>query len=77
MADIPIGTHHYDTSYAKRKCMGCAYRLFIFSFFFFWRPGFGTTSKSTQDCRKLDPGEICCFHQADLGEYLREEATLI
>jgi len=39
--------------------------------------GFGTTARSTQDCRKADPQEIVCFHQADLGEYLRDEATLL
>jgi 60S ribosome subunit biogenesis protein NIP7 len=39
--------------------------------------GFGVTNKSTQECRKLDPTEIVCFHQADLGEYLREEQSLV
>eukprot|EP01121_Diplochlamys_sp_Union-15-3_P016676 TRINITY_DN5726_c0_g1_i1.p1 TRINITY_DN5726_c0_g1~~TRINITY_DN5726_c0_g1_i1.p1 ORF type:complete len:181 (-),score=23.18 TRINITY_DN5726_c0_g1_i1:76-618(-) len=39
--------------------------------------GFGTTAKSTADCRRLEPGDIACFHQADLGEYLREEESLI
>jgi len=35
--------------------------------------GFGVTAKSTQECRKLEPSAIVCFHQADVGEYLREE----
>lgn len=37
--------------------------------------GFGVTAKSTQECRKLDPTAICVFHQADVGEYLRDEDT--
>ena len=28
-------------------------------------------AKSTQDCRKADPSAVVCFHQADIGEYLR------
>eukprot|EP01125_Pyxidicula_operculata_P007972 TRINITY_DN2688_c0_g1_i1.p1 TRINITY_DN2688_c0_g1~~TRINITY_DN2688_c0_g1_i1.p1 ORF type:complete len:181 (+),score=28.37 TRINITY_DN2688_c0_g1_i1:43-585(+) len=39
--------------------------------------GFGVMSKTTQDCRKLGPEEIVCFHQADIGEYLREEQALV
>eukprot|EP01098_Paradermamoeba_levis_P007445 TRINITY_DN3078_c0_g2_i2.p1 TRINITY_DN3078_c0_g2~~TRINITY_DN3078_c0_g2_i2.p1 ORF type:complete len:194 (-),score=55.00 TRINITY_DN3078_c0_g2_i2:421-963(-) len=39
--------------------------------------GFGTTAKSTSECRKLDPAAIVVFHQADIGEYLRNEETLI
>uniref|UniRef100_A0A6B2LKV1 60S ribosome subunit biogenesis protein NIP7 homolog n=1 Tax=Arcella intermedia TaxID=1963864 RepID=A0A6B2LKV1_9EUKA len=39
--------------------------------------GFGVMAKSTQDCRGLGPEEIVCFNQADLGEYLREEQTLL
>merc|ERR1711959_865165 len=38
--------------------------------------GFGVTAKSTQDTRKLDPTAIVVFHQADVGEYLRDEAGL-
>ncbi|KAI8917805.1 hypothetical protein DFJ77DRAFT_457909 [Powellomyces hirtus] len=38
--------------------------------------GFGVTARSTQDCRKLDPTTICVFHQADVGEYLRDEEHL-
>jgi len=39
--------------------------------------GFGTTAKSTQECRKADPSAIVVYHQADIGEYLRQEAHLI
>ncbi|KAG9035832.1 ribosome biosynthesis protein nip7 [Tulasnella sp. JGI-2019a] len=38
--------------------------------------GFGVTAKSTIDTRKLDPTAIIVFHQADVGEYLRDEDTL-
>ncbi|ORX83323.1 60S ribosome subunit biogenesis protein NIP7 [Anaeromyces robustus] len=39
--------------------------------------GFGVTARSTSDCRKLDPTGIVVFHQADIGEYLRGEETLL
>eukprot|EP01100_Stratorugosa_tubuloviscum_P014844 TRINITY_DN8173_c0_g1_i1.p1 TRINITY_DN8173_c0_g1~~TRINITY_DN8173_c0_g1_i1.p1 ORF type:complete len:181 (-),score=76.44 TRINITY_DN8173_c0_g1_i1:94-636(-) len=39
--------------------------------------GFGVTAKSTQDCRRVDPTTIVVYHQADIGEYLRDEETLI
>eukprot|EP01129_Flabellula_baltica_P013448 TRINITY_DN6236_c0_g1_i1.p1 TRINITY_DN6236_c0_g1~~TRINITY_DN6236_c0_g1_i1.p1 ORF type:complete len:192 (+),score=33.20 TRINITY_DN6236_c0_g1_i1:34-576(+) len=39
--------------------------------------GFGVMARSTAECRGLGPEEIVCFHQADLGEYLREEGSLI
>ncbi|OMJ25929.1 60S ribosome subunit biogenesis protein nip7 [Smittium culicis] len=38
--------------------------------------GFGVTSKSTPDTRKMDPTGIVVYHQADAGEYLRHEDTL-
>ncbi|KAK2159468.1 hypothetical protein LSH36_152g01036 [Paralvinella palmiformis] len=38
--------------------------------------GFGVTAKSTTDCRRVDPMTIVCFHQADIGEYVRNEETL-
>ncbi|KAJ1678931.1 ribosome biosynthesis protein nip7 [Spiromyces aspiralis] len=38
--------------------------------------GFGVTARSTVDTRKLDPSAIVVYHQADIGEYLREEDTL-
>jgi len=36
--------------------------------------GFGSAAKSTGEVRKLDPTGIVAFHQADVGEYLRDEA---
>lgn len=39
--------------------------------------GFGVAAKSTQECRKVDPMAIVVFHQADVGEYVRNEDTLM
>lgn len=39
--------------------------------------GFGVSAKSTADCRHADPMAIIAFHQADIGEYLRSEETLV
>jgi len=38
--------------------------------------GFGVAAKSTADCRHVDPMTIVVFHQADIGEYVRNEAAL-
>eukprot|EP01147_Barroeca_monosierra_P008785 gene8785-1160_t len=38
--------------------------------------GFGATAKSTLECRTMDPTGIVVFHQADIGEYLRDEDLL-
>ncbi|CAO3679319.1 unnamed protein product [Rhizopus microsporus] len=38
--------------------------------------GFGVTARSTVDMKKLQPTDIIVFHQADVGEYLRDEDTL-
>ncbi|KAJ3056736.1 ribosome biosynthesis protein nip7 [Rhizophlyctis rosea] len=38
--------------------------------------GFGVTARSTGDARKLDPTAIIVFHQADVGEFLRDEDSL-
>jgi len=38
--------------------------------------GFGVASKSTSECRTAEPMAIVVFHQADIGEYIRSEATL-
>ncbi|XP_011869041.1 PREDICTED: 60S ribosome subunit biogenesis protein NIP7 homolog [Vollenhovia emeryi] len=35
--------------------------------------GFGIAAKSTTDCKHADPTAIICFHQADIGEYIRSE----
>ena len=54
---------------------------FLFVFYFrndvsLFFQGFGVTAKSTTDCRHVDPMTIVCFHQADIGEYVRNEETL-
>lgn len=38
--------------------------------------GFGASARSTADCRRLEPTAIVAFHQADAGEYLREEDSM-
>ncbi|XP_034184807.2 60S ribosome subunit biogenesis protein NIP7 homolog [Osmia lignaria lignaria] len=39
--------------------------------------GFGVTAKSTMDCKYADPTATVCFHQTDIGEYIRSEDSLI
>lgn len=39
--------------------------------------GFAVTARSTIDSKKLLPTDIIAFHQADIGEYLRNEDHLI
>uniref|UniRef100_A0A182MMT8 60S ribosome subunit biogenesis protein NIP7 homolog n=1 Tax=Anopheles culicifacies TaxID=139723 RepID=A0A182MMT8_9DIPT len=39
--------------------------------------GFGVAAKSTNDCKIADPLVTVCFHQADIGEYIRSEENLI
>ncbi|CAB3360548.1 60S ribosome subunit biogenesis protein NIP7 homolog [Cloeon dipterum] len=39
--------------------------------------GFGTSAKATADCKHADPIAIVCFNQGDIGEYIRNEDTLI
>lgn len=38
--------------------------------------GFGVTSRSAVDCRRMEPTALVVFHQADAGEYLRHEDTM-
>lgn len=38
--------------------------------------GFGVAAKATAECRHADPMAVVCFHQADIGEYIRSEDTL-
>jgi 60S ribosome subunit biogenesis protein NIP7 len=38
--------------------------------------GFGAAAKSTADCRHVDPATLVCFHQGDIGSYIRSENTL-
>jgi len=37
--------------------------------------GFGVQARSTGEVRALAPQDVVVFHQADLGEYLRDEAA--
>ena len=39
--------------------------------------GFGVAAKATAECRHADPMNIVTFHQADIGEYIRAEETLL
>jgi 60S ribosome subunit biogenesis protein NIP7 len=39
--------------------------------------GFGVAAKSTAECRHADPMTVICFHQADIGEYIRNEEQLL
>nr|CAG4648290.1 EOG090X0EWC [Moina brachiata]SVE93297.1 EOG090X0EWC [Moina brachiata] len=39
--------------------------------------GFGVAAKATSECRHAEPMAIVCFHQADVGEYIRAEDTLV
>ncbi|XP_071514798.1 60S ribosome subunit biogenesis protein NIP7 homolog isoform X2 [Panulirus ornatus] len=39
--------------------------------------GFGVSAKATAECRHADPMDIVCFHQADIGEYIRNEEELV
>ncbi|KAF1742945.1 hypothetical protein MXB_5514, partial [Myxobolus squamalis] len=39
--------------------------------------GFGVSSRSTTAIGTAEPGDTICLHQADLGEYLRNEDTLL
>lgn len=38
--------------------------------------GFGTTAQSTAECRHADAAAIVVYHQADVGDYLREEENM-
>lgn len=38
--------------------------------------GFGVAAYATKECRKVEPTAIVCFHQADVGEYLRTEQEI-
>jgi 60S ribosome subunit biogenesis protein NIP7 len=39
--------------------------------------GFALSAKSALECRKLDPTSVVAFHQTDVGEYVRDEETLV
>ncbi|GAB5353350.1 hypothetical protein AAMO2058_000029500 [Amorphochlora amoebiformis] len=38
--------------------------------------GFGVSAYSTKECRKVEGTAIIAFHQADVGQYLRDEDSL-
>ncbi|XP_055377508.1 60S ribosome subunit biogenesis protein NIP7 homolog [Condylostylus longicornis] len=38
--------------------------------------GFGVAARSTMDCKTVEPLSTVCFHQADIGEYIRSEDIL-
>lgn len=39
--------------------------------------GFGVAARSTAECKLADPLTVVCFHQADVGEYIRSEEDLL
>ncbi|CAG9769247.1 unnamed protein product [Ceutorhynchus assimilis] len=39
--------------------------------------GFGVAARSTAECKMADPISPVCFHQADIGEYIRCEEDLL
>merc|ERR1719437_239672 len=39
--------------------------------------GFGVTAKATAECQSAGAEALVVYHQADVGEYLREEADLV
>lgn len=39
--------------------------------------GFGVAARSTSECRHADPMAVVCFHQADIGEFIRSESHLV
>lgn len=69
MADVPL--------VSTGPCQGCrGYKMGNLPHLLFIPQGFGVAAKSTQECRKVDPLAIVVFHQADVGEYVRNEDTL-
>lgn len=49
---------------------------YLFFLLPFYGQGFGVSAYSTDECRSLDPTKKVVYHQADLGEYLRDEDHL-
>ncbi|XP_056645927.1 60S ribosome subunit biogenesis protein NIP7 homolog [Diorhabda carinulata] len=39
--------------------------------------GFGVAARSTAECKHAEPLASVCFHQADIGEYIRSEEDLL
>lgn len=59
-----------------RKHVLARLQVLLIDFYEFVSQGFGVAAKSAPDCRHADPLAIVCFHQADIGEYIRNEASL-
>ena len=82
MSDIPLGAPCVEQCVTRARVQSAPRRslnsaTFAWSFSFCFRlSGFGTTAKSTQEARSVDPTAILVFHQADVGEYLRDEESL-
>jgi 60S ribosome subunit biogenesis protein NIP7 len=38
--------------------------------------GFAIAARSSQGCKAAEPGACVAFHQADIGEYIRQEEEL-
>lgn len=39
--------------------------------------GFGVAAKTAAECQQADSSTTICFHQADIGEYIRSEEDLL
>lgn len=69
MADVPLVSPAVMRLCFYRSSSPCNNNCFI-------SQGFGVAAKSTQECRRVDPMAIVVFHQADVGEFIRNEDTL-
>ena len=70
MADVPL-VSYFQIYYIVEN-------IFQLDKFFNWLlQGFGVAAKATSECRHAEPMAIVCFHQADVGEYIRAEDTLL
>lgn len=68
MHDVPLVSRPPEFPLFWNRCCACRERADV--------QGFGVTARSTLDTRKLDPTGIIVFHQADVGEFLRDEDTM-
>lgn len=78
---IPWMTFHWWVNIAFKlgtllHVMWIEYTVVLKSKMALLQQGFGVAAKSATDCRHTDPMTIVCFHQADIGEYIRNEDTL-
>lgn len=72
MSDVPLVYILFSLSFFV-EFLSLNQRLIPFFFLKQNKKGFGVTARSTTDTKKLDPTSIIVFHQADVGEYLRDE----